>query len=938
MKLQAFCFSAAISLGLGAVMLPAAAAVTDAHRDGLANFDTFRSESAHRDFAPPAGLDGRSAKTIFDRQLGKATFLWAKPDVAPLAVGPLANTRDILIERARSHLRNEGRLLGLTEEMIAGAEIYDAQYNGKGPAVVRFRQRINGIEVFGRSLNVILDRVGKPIAVSGHFATDLDAASLAGPAFVRSASQAIAAGVGNLGLGRVPDSQLIEPLDKALDALPGSFQWFKAPPLNGGKQVWERMPRAKAVYYPREGHLQPAYYLEMATVDRDSRAISGYGLVVSGLDSTVLHRRNLVSKAAPFTYTVFADGADNNFHPWDSPLGNGYTPFPGVSPEEKLARVSPVAAAPKVTLTAAFGLEDPWLADDATSTVGNNVNACIDTYGVPLDVLAILIGVPIDQIIAPLNSCVALFGDITPETTSAGTFDYALAPDEDPSHDNAKRAAAVSLFFINNWLHDAWYVHGFNEEAGNAQEDNYGRGGRARDPIKAQGQDVSGRNNANMYTPADGSSPTMQQYLFDGPINGYVRQVSPGTQDYVFSVGDFTPTEFDVLDTKLVLAADTDGEPTDGCDASEKAAPAQASLAGAVALVYRGSCPFSEKVNFAQDSGAVAIIIVNNVEGAPISMALAEGNTIPSVMIKKADGDALNALLVAGTEVKMSMHREPSPDIDGTLDNQIVAHEFFHYVHHRLTDSSSQQTGGMSEGWGDIDALILSVRPDDVLTPGNDKWQGVYAAAGYVINNFYYGIRRAPYSTDFSKNAYTFKHISDGTATPDGSDGASNSEVHNAGEIWANMVWECYAGLLNYYPFAEAQQRIKDIIIGGLKGTPTDATYTEARDALLAAAKGNENGEAVDYLICGNAFAKRGAGPAAVSPPRDSTDLVGVTEDFTPYGTAPTPPVVPPTEPPVVPPTAPPQAEGRFGGGALNLLLLLPLLTLGLLRRRRRAV
>ena len=58
-----------------------------------------------------------------------------------------------------------------------------------------------------------------------------------------------------------------------------------------------------------------------------------------------------------------------------------------------------------------------------------------------------------------------------------------------------------------NWLHDWYYDAGFDEAAGNAQTDNYGRGGLAGDNIKTQAQDYSGTNNANMQTPADGARP-----------------------------------------------------------------------------------------------------------------------------------------------------------------------------------------------------------------------------------------------------------------------------------------------------------------------------------------------------------------------------------------------------------------------------------------------
>ena len=67
---------------------------------------------------------------------------------------------------------------------------------------------------------------------------------------------------------------------------------------------------------------------------------------------------------------------------------------------------------------------------------------------------------------------------------------------------------------MNNFLHNWWYDHGFDEQSYNAQFSNYDRGGVGGDPLVVQGQDSSGFNNANMYTPADGASPRMQQYLF----------------------------------------------------------------------------------------------------------------------------------------------------------------------------------------------------------------------------------------------------------------------------------------------------------------------------------------------------------------------------------------------------------------------------------------
>src|SRR5207253_10070796 len=72
-------------------------------------------------------------------------------------------------------------------------------------------------------------------------------------------------------------------------------------------------------------------------------------------------------------------------------------------------------------------------------------------------------------------------------------------------------------FYDINFLHDWFYVSGFDEASKNAQASNYGRAGLGGDNIKAQAEDFQSRNNANMLTPADGARPRMRMYVFDGP-------------------------------------------------------------------------------------------------------------------------------------------------------------------------------------------------------------------------------------------------------------------------------------------------------------------------------------------------------------------------------------------------------------------------------------
>lgn len=76
----------------------------------------------------------------------------------------------------------------------------------------------------------------------------------------------------------------------------------------------------------------------------------------------------------------------------------------------------------------------------------------------------------------------------------------------------------TQLFYGVNIYHDVLYHFGFTEAAGNFQQFNFGRGGRAADPVQADDQDnFNGGSlcNANMATPADGASPRVQMFICD---------------------------------------------------------------------------------------------------------------------------------------------------------------------------------------------------------------------------------------------------------------------------------------------------------------------------------------------------------------------------------------------------------------------------------------
>ena len=104
----------------------------------------------------------------------------------------------------------------------------------------------------------------------------------------------------------------------------------------------------------------------------------------------------------------------------------------------------------------------------------------------------------------------------------------------------------------------------------------------------------------------------------------------------------------------LVLAIDGASPTDDACSTIENTSE----MNGKIAVIKRGTCSFDDKVKRAQDAGAIAVIVVNNVSGAAISMGgdglgfEEEGNplniTITSAMVNNIDGDAIIAALGSG--------------------------------------------------------------------------------------------------------------------------------------------------------------------------------------------------------------------------------------------------------------------------------------------------
>ncbi len=259
------------------------------------------------------------------------------------------------------------------------------------------------------------------------------------------------------------------------------------------------------------------------------------------------------------------------------------------------------------------------------------------------------------------------------------------------------------------------------------------------------------------------------------------------------------------------------------------------------------------------------------------------------------DGSGFNNANFTPTEdgvpgrIQMFVFNGPTPNLDGDFDAEVVLHEYAHGLSTRLVGGGvgigTLQSAGMGEGWSDFYAMALLSEPGDDIDAS-------YAFGAYVtyqffglLDNYYFGIRRYPYSTDLSKNPLTFKDIDPSQISPHpgvpintiiGFNPLFAAEVHSQGEVWCAMLWETRASLIRKHGYATGNQLILQLVTDGMKLSPPNPSFTQARDAIILADQVNNAG--ANYGDLWAAFAKRGLGFSAFSP--DSITTSGVREAY----------------------------------------------------------
>ncbi len=754
---------------------------------------------------------------------------------ARLAVNNQAASPGDPVLIAQQHVRENLTALGLTSGDIEEWRVSDHYRTAhNGVTHVYFVQRLSGIEVFGGILNVNVNRDGRVVSSGNRFVPHLrEVANTTVPQI--SAEQAVRAAALQLG---IEVGLALLPVQAAVGG-PMQKTVFATPPFARGPIA------VRLQYLPVGGGVRLVWDVQMQT---DSNHY--WHVEVDAIEATVHRKFNLVKYDS---YKVYEWPAESPNHVRSLPLppADGRTVVTGAAAN--------LSASP-FGWHDTNGLPGPETAD----TTGNNVAAQTDETN--------------DDVY------VAAAGEVRP-SNALRNFIYPINLLQDP--DMYREAAVTNLFYWNNVIHDIHYLYGFDEVAGNFQQNNYGKGGVGNDRLDADAQDGSGTNNANMLTLPEGVSPRMQMFVWTGATALKVNSPASIAGDYPAASAAFGAelTAIGVTGDLQIINSpiNPQGEqPSQGCNPAD-------SLTGKIAVINRGSCEFGQKVRMAENAGAIAAIIVNN-QGDDL-VAMGPGNlgatvTIPSLFIGQSNGTTIQNTIATLT-VNATL-KKGAADRDSDLDNGVIIHEYGHGVSTRLTGGPSNvlclenlEQGG--EGWSDWWSLALTARSGD---QGTDP-RGI---GTYVVfqdpPGFGGGIRPFPYSTSMSVNPQTYNAVRTAVVP------------HGVGAVWAEMLWEVYWSLVDgvpdlnipgrgyrqdIYDLSEplaGNQIAMQLVMDGLKLQPCNPTFVNARDAILEADRVN-NGGAFQCHIW-KAFAKRGLGVNAqdggVFPLEDNAVVV---EDFT---------------------------------------------------------
>ena len=250
--------------------------------------------------------------------------------------------------------------------------------------------------------------------------------------------------------------------------------------------------------------------------------------------------------------------------------------------------------------------------------------------------------------------------------------------------------------------------------------------------------------------------------------NSFVFEWAEPTGTWSTTIPDFNLQNTFVQDT-LELVVDnswTGNNPAytiphplanEGCLDANGGAHSQPSLAGKIAVVWRGTCQFGLKAALAENNGAVAIVIINH-SGAPVGMAGGDSGlfiNIPVVMISTTDGQLLLNEMANGP-VEVFIGNKTGSSVNDLGSSKDVSN---------ISKYGSVPTSFVQNGLNNFDLglTITNFGSDDNIPVLN---QTITGPSGYSYDTtITYGLLPAAQDTDYTYIPYRETSLATGEYT-----------------------------------------------------------------------------------------------------------------------------------------------------------------------------
>ncbi|CAG9944999.1 unnamed protein product [Clonostachys rosea f. rosea IK726] len=214
----------------------------------------------------------------------------------------------------------------------------------------------------------------------------------------------------------------------------------------------------------------------------------------------------------------------------------------------------------------------------------------------------------------------------------------------------------------------------------------------------------------------------------------------------------------------------------------------------------------------------------------------------------------------------MYLFDKTDPQRDGAFDQGFLIHEYTHGLSGRLTGGPATDTclddweaDGMAEGWSDLFASALAIKPDDTSATAE------YGFAAWPLNvTNPRTARLVMYSTNRDVNNWTYSNAN------------GLEKVHQVGTVWATMLYDILWSLIDKHgkndnprPDFDANGVPTDgkflmlkILTDAFAIQPCNPTFVQARDAIIDSDQALTGGANKCEIWKG--FANRGLGANAV--------------------------------------------------------------------------